>query len=164
MLNSIFLFSVMTLALANSNMPQYEFVEEWRLWKSQHSRSYESEIEELNRHLVWLSNKKFIELHNANSHVFGFTLAMNHFGDLVSIIYLFFPSYIAISKLTESYNVLWIMYIFFDVFRLIWNGVRNTARTPQCQILEITPSSTSQIPTRAIPNLSTGGPKELSLM
>ena len=66
-------------------MPQFEFVEEWNLWKSQHQKSYESELHELDRHLVWLSNKKYIELHNANSHVFGFTLAMNHFGDLVKI-------------------------------------------------------------------------------
>ena len=65
-------------------MPQYEFVEEWNLWKSQHLKSYDSELEELSKHLVWLSNKKFIELHNANSHIFGFELAMNHFGDLVS--------------------------------------------------------------------------------
>lgn len=66
------------------NMPQYEYVEEWSLWKGQHQKSYASELEELDRHLVWLSNKKFIELHNANSHIFGYNLAMNHFGDLVS--------------------------------------------------------------------------------
>lgn len=66
-------------------MPQYEFVEEWNMWKGQHEKSYASQLEDLDRHLVWLSNKKFIELHNANSHIFGYHLAMNHFGDLVSL-------------------------------------------------------------------------------
>ncbi len=66
--------------------PNFQFVEEWNLWKGQHEKSYASQLEELERHLVWLSNKKYIEQHNANSHVFGFTLAMNHFGDLVSIV------------------------------------------------------------------------------
>ena len=64
---------------------QYEFAEEWSLWKSQHGKSYQSELEELERHLVWLSNKKYIESHNNNAEVFGYTLAMNNFGDLVSL-------------------------------------------------------------------------------
>ena len=64
---------------------QYEFAEEWNLWKSQHGKSYQSELEELERHLVWLSNKKYIESHNNNAEVFGYTLAMNDFGDLVSL-------------------------------------------------------------------------------
>ena len=63
--------------------PKFQFVEEWNLWKGLHEKSYSSQLEELERHLVWLSNKKYIEQHNANSHVFGFTLRMNHFGDLV---------------------------------------------------------------------------------
>ena len=66
-----------------SSKPQYEFVEEWNLWKTQHQKTYGSDLQELDRHLVWLSNKKYIELHNANSHLFGFNLAMNHFGDMV---------------------------------------------------------------------------------
>ena len=64
--------------------PKFQLVEEWKLWKGQHDKSYGSQLEELERHLVWLSNTKYIEQHNANSHIFGFTLAMNHFGDLVS--------------------------------------------------------------------------------
>lgn len=72
-----------SVALA-SNVPQYQFVEEWKLWKSQHGREYESTLEDLDRHIVWLSNKKYIELHNSNSHIFGYTLSLNHFGDMVS--------------------------------------------------------------------------------
>ena len=63
--------------------PKFQFVEEWNLWKGQHEKSYGTQLEELERHLVWLSNKKYIEQHNANSDIFGFTLAMNHLGDLV---------------------------------------------------------------------------------
>lgn len=60
-------------------------VEEWLEWKETHSKSYDSSLEELERHLIWLSNKRYIDQHNANSHIFGFTLAMNHLGDVVCI-------------------------------------------------------------------------------
>ena len=41
--------------------------------------------EELQRHYVWLDNKKYIEQHNMNeAEEKGFTLAMNQFADLVS--------------------------------------------------------------------------------
>ena len=56
---------------------------EWHLWKSQHGRSYETEDEELRRHVIWQSNKKYIDEHNKYSDAFGYTLGMNHFGDLV---------------------------------------------------------------------------------
>ena len=66
---------------------QYQHPEEWQLWKTEHGKSYESQREELERHLVWLSNREYINAHNANSDVFGFTLSMNHFGDIVSPFY-----------------------------------------------------------------------------
>nr|CBY80148.1 silicatein red variant [Tethya aurantium] len=69
-------------AAVGEPMPQYEFKEEWQLWKKQHGKSYNTNLEELEKHLVWLSNKKYIELHNANAATFGFTLAMNHLGDM----------------------------------------------------------------------------------
>lgn len=53
------------------------------MWKSQHRKSYVSEREELFRHAVWQSNKKFIDAHNRFNQTFGFTLAMNELGDLV---------------------------------------------------------------------------------
>ena len=65
----------------------YEFVEEWQLWKTQHGKSYESKREELERHLVWLSNRKYIESHNNYADVFGYKVAMNIFGDLVYLHY-----------------------------------------------------------------------------
>ena len=64
--------------------PKYLYAEEWSLWKSKHSKAYDTDLEELERHLVWLSNKEYIDQHNANAVLFGFTLAMNHLGDLVS--------------------------------------------------------------------------------
>jgi cathepsin L len=60
-----------------------ELLEEWELWKTQHRKSYAHRVEELDRHLVWASNRKYIEEHNANADLLGYTLAMNHFGDLV---------------------------------------------------------------------------------
>ena len=75
------LLSVVVLCAAAG--VQYEFVEEWKLWKTHHGKSYGTDLEELERHLVWLSNKKYIESHNNNAHMFGYTLAMNSFGDMV---------------------------------------------------------------------------------
>ena len=74
--------SVVALATAAA---KFEFLEEWEMWKEQHGKGYQSEREELERHLVWLSNKKYIDQHNVNADFFGFTLAMNHFGDLVPL-------------------------------------------------------------------------------
>nr|AND80742.1 silicatein alpha [Mycale phyllophila] len=81
MLGSAVFLALMGLALAFSS-PQYKFVEEWKLWKGQHQKSYEGTLEELTRHIVWLSNKQYIEAHNQNAHIFGYTLAMNNFADL----------------------------------------------------------------------------------
>ena len=60
-----------------------ELLEEWELWKTQHGKSYAHKVEELERHLIWVSNRKYIEEHNVNADLLGYTLAMNHFGDLV---------------------------------------------------------------------------------
>jgi len=64
---------------------QFQFIEEWQMWKAQHGKSYGSQREELERHLVWLANREYINGHNNNAHIFGFTLAMNHLGDIVSL-------------------------------------------------------------------------------
>nr|ACG63793.1 silicatein A1 [Latrunculia oparinae] len=84
MFTSVLLLCITSQVLA-VNLPQYEFVEEWKMWKNRHGMSYESDLHDLDKHLVRLSNKKFIELHNANSHIFGYSLAMNHFGDLTDL-------------------------------------------------------------------------------
>ena len=61
----------------------FRFPQEWQLWKAEQGKLYSSELEELEKHLVWLSNKKYIEAHNAASDVFGYTLELNKFADLV---------------------------------------------------------------------------------
>lgn len=71
------------LLLATSAPFHYENVEEWNSWKTQHRKEYSSDLEELERHLVWLSNKQYIDAHNANEDIMGFRLAMNTFGDMV---------------------------------------------------------------------------------
>ena len=60
-----------------------EFASEWHLWKTEHGKSYQSQREELDRHLVWLSNRELVETHNKNADHHGYSLALNHFGDLV---------------------------------------------------------------------------------
>lgn len=69
---------------ANYTEANFKYLGEWSNWKLRHAKSYSSSLEELERHLIWLSNKRYIDHHNANSHIFGFTLAMNHLGDVVS--------------------------------------------------------------------------------
>ena len=78
------LLLLVTLPQGDCLGPVWSHVEEWGSWKLEHGRSYDSERVELEKHLVWLSNKVYIEQHNANEHVFGFSLKMNHLGDLVS--------------------------------------------------------------------------------
>lgn len=64
-----------------------QYPREWHLWKAQHQKSYESTEHELSRHLVWLSNKKYIEEHNKHANVTGYGLEMNQFGDLVGLMH-----------------------------------------------------------------------------
>lgn len=45
---------------------------------------WQDEIEELRRHITWLSNNAYIDNHNQYADTFGYTLRMNHLGDLVS--------------------------------------------------------------------------------
>ena len=60
-----------------------DYKEEWELWKKEHSKVYSSEREEATREAIWTSNRVYVETHNANAHIHGFTLAMNKFADLV---------------------------------------------------------------------------------
>ena len=50
-----------------------------------HSKEYKEDLEELRRHTIWQSNKKFIDSHNSVADKFGYTLRMNEFGDLTDI-------------------------------------------------------------------------------
>ena len=49
----------------------------------EHGRMYSSDEEELQRHMIWEANKNYVDNHNQNAEVFGFTLAMNKFADMV---------------------------------------------------------------------------------
>ena len=94
---SLALFALLAVTAAVAKI-QLSFAEEWQMWKSQHGKSYGSEREELERHLVWRANREYINGHNQNAHIFGFTVAMNHLGDIVSffecsnIIYMYFSN------------------------------------------------------------------------
>ena len=60
-----------------------KFPQEWHLWKGEHGKTYQDLKEELGKHLVWLGNQEYINQHNRFSHIFGYTLKMNRFGDMV---------------------------------------------------------------------------------
>ena len=55
----------------------------WATWRQTHSKSYSSSTESLARYVVWRSNIAYIESHNSYADNFGFTLAMNGYGDMV---------------------------------------------------------------------------------
>ena len=54
----------------------------WQVWKKTHGKVYGDEGEERVRYIVWTDNMKKIAEHNAAGK--GYTLAMNHFGDLTN--------------------------------------------------------------------------------
>ena len=89
---NICLLSLVHLASSSSDSKAlvFQHVEEWKLWKSYHGKAYDSHLEELERHLVWLSNKVFVEQHNAHADrgFYSYKMKLNHFADLVSFILL----------------------------------------------------------------------------
>ena len=58
---------------------------DWALWRRGHSKVYSSPEEELEKYVVWRSNTAYIEYHNNYADKFGFSLAMNKYGDMVSV-------------------------------------------------------------------------------
>ena len=78
---------VLALFTLTAATVQFQHAEEWQMWKTQHGKNYGSQRGELERHLVWLANREYINGHNKNAHIFGFTLALNHFGDIVSAVH-----------------------------------------------------------------------------
>ena len=88
---SILLPSLM--AIVSCQYSNHQVAKEWQLWKTEHKKSYESQGEELERYLVWLSNREYVMTHNENLETFRFTLTMNHFADKVRepTLFIFMP-------------------------------------------------------------------------
>ena len=90
------MFSLLALTIALSTTPLkaladssgeiivHDLPHEWHTWKAEHGKLYHSPEEEVWRHTVWQNNMKMIQRHNAESMTHGYTLKMNHLGDLVS--------------------------------------------------------------------------------
>lgn len=74
----------------------FEYAEEWEAWKSDFSKEYGSEEEEMMRLNIWTANWKYVEMHNANADAYGFTTGMNEYADLDSAEF---------SRLFNGYNV-----------------------------------------------------------
>ena len=67
------------------NVSDVELRAEWSSWKGLHGKRYSSSVQDLERYVVWRSNMAYINYHNSFASNFGFYLAMNKFGDLVSV-------------------------------------------------------------------------------
>lgn len=65
------------------NVSELELRAEWSTWKATHRKFYSSSVQDLERYVVWRSNKAYINYHNSFANTFGFLLAMNKFGDMV---------------------------------------------------------------------------------
>lgn len=94
------MLGIVLLALVSEATAAIQYPQEWHLWKSEHGITYtvreilvsicnhsccfpQDELEELRRHITWLSNKAYIDQHNEYADTFGYTLKMNHLGDMV---------------------------------------------------------------------------------
>ncbi len=94
-----------SLSLVDHQVPVFQHVEEWHSWKTTHGRRYNSHLEELEKHLTWLSNKAFIEQHNINADngLFSYKMKLNHLADLVRQLgYLFSFSNVSIYLAASS--------------------------------------------------------------
>ena len=88
--------------------------EEWSAWKVVHGKEYGSLKEETERSYVWLDNKRFIDEHNCEADIHGYTLRMNHFGDMVSLVlqFLAFKMGLAIKSSFRKLNNLRANFLF----------------------------------------------------
>lgn len=77
--------SFLSLVFADSgDIFVHDLPPEWHTWKAEHGKLYRTVNEEMRRHSVWAGNMKLIKKHNADYMTYGYTLRMNHLGDLVS--------------------------------------------------------------------------------
>ncbi|NXD73219.1 CATK protein, partial [Eolophus roseicapillus] len=80
------LLALLVPALAQLH-PERELDAQWDLWKKTYRKQYNGKADEVARRLIWEKNLKYINSHNLE-HALGvhtFELAMNHLGDLVSV-------------------------------------------------------------------------------
>ena len=68
------------------NVSEVELRAEWSTWKALHRKKYSTSVQNLERYVVWRSNKAYINYHNSFADNFGFYLSMNKFGDLVRLV------------------------------------------------------------------------------
>lgn len=71
------------LFLVGLTAAKFNFPQEWEDWKKKYEKNYQTSEEEIQRHIIWEANKKYVESHNEHADVFGFTLEVNEFSDLV---------------------------------------------------------------------------------
>lgn len=77
---------ILLLSFCTSLLAKVGLEKEWTLWKMEYKRDYSDKQEELERYAIWQANRRYIEEHNRHADIFGFTLKMNHFGDMVSCV------------------------------------------------------------------------------
>ena len=69
------------------NVSEVQLQVEWSSWKATHRKKYSTSVQDLERYVVWRSNKAYINYHNSFASNFGFYLSMNKFGDMVRFLH-----------------------------------------------------------------------------
>ena len=77
----LYMWCYYMLMFSNSVQGLSSVNEKWQAWKQEHGKLFSTEQEETQRMEIWMNNLAAIQEHNRHNH--SFTLAMNHFGDLV---------------------------------------------------------------------------------
>ena len=85
-MKSVVVLLVSSLAAVASG---FQYTNEWKEWKKDHGRVYESDDIEHLRHTIWETNMQFVIKHNAHADEFGFSVEMNEFADLASLLQLY---------------------------------------------------------------------------
>ena len=86
----------MAILVSGNRFPRlsYTFLANSCMSKVSHTNTFDiamiivqDDMEELRRHITWMSNKAYIDQHNQYADTFGYTLEMNHLGDMVRLLH-----------------------------------------------------------------------------
>ena len=75
------LSSILVVIVALSTCSAVPIETEWKQWKEKHGKAYLSGKEEFQRKITWGRNAEYIRNFNQGEHIYS--LAMNHFSDVV---------------------------------------------------------------------------------
>ena len=76
-------FAFLTLTLLAVACARFQDADEWESWKAKYKMEFPDRHSDHRRRGIFESNMRFIEGHNSNAKLHGYTLGMNAYGHLV---------------------------------------------------------------------------------